>query len=167
VPFPFADILARPVPIDLRKDRQGDLGELMFVRVADHDGYARQRRNFFGSPLRVASRDDNFCQRVLAAHAADGSTGILIGRVRDGTGIQYDQFGFVGCSAGEAADFELAFEGSAVSLGGSATEVFDVVSGHGTIVAQVKDEWGPNTYVRLFLAGAAGGGSDFTGESCF
>ncbi len=73
-----------------------DFGELMFVRVADHSGYARQRGDFFGSALGVASGDNNFCQRILALHAANGGAGILIGGIGDGAGIQDDEVGLCG-----------------------------------------------------------------------
>ncbi len=106
--------------------------ELIFVGVADHGGDTGQGGNFFGSALGVASGDDDFCQRVLALHAADGGAGVLVGGIGYGTGIQYDEVGLRSRGAGEAAGFELAFEGGAVGLRGAASEVFYVVGGHGT-----------------------------------
>ena len=108
----------------------------MFVGVADHAAHARQSGNFFRSALRVASGDDNFCQRILSLHSANGSAGILIGGIRDCARIQDDEVGLSGGGARQAAGFELAFESGAVGLGGAAAEVFHVVSGHTTIVAQ-------------------------------
>lgn len=37
---------------------------------------------------------------------------------------------------------ELAFESRAIGLSGAASEVFDVVGGHGTMVAQVQTHGG-------------------------
>src|ERR1700689_5118179 len=58
--------------------REHDFGELVFVRIADHGGDAGQRGNFFGSTLGIASGDNNFSQRILALHSADGGACILI-----------------------------------------------------------------------------------------
>jgi hypothetical protein len=125
------------VPIGSRHHiLQGDFCELMFVGVADYGANTWQGGDFGWGALGVASGDDDFGQRILALDAADGGAGILIGGVCDSAGIQDYEVGFVGCCAGEAAGFELAFEGGAVGLGGAASEILDVVGGHGTIVAQ-------------------------------
>jgi hypothetical protein len=108
----------------------------MFVGIADDRADSGQGGDFGGSALGVASGDDDFSEGILALDAADGGAGILIGGVCDSAGIQDYEVGFVGCGAGEAAGFELAFEGGAVGLGGAASEIFDVVGGHGTMVAQ-------------------------------
>src|SRR5271156_3014261 len=108
----------------------------MLMGVADHSGYAGQRRNFLGSALGVASRDNNLRQRILALHAPDGGARVLIGGTGYGAGIQYDEVGL--CCRGwvQPPRCELAFEDGAVGLSGAASEVFHVVGGHGTIVAQ-------------------------------
>jgi hypothetical protein len=118
---------------------------LVFVGVADHGGDAGEGRDFFGSALGVASGDDDFCQRILALHAADGGAGVLIGGMGDGAGVHYYQVGFSGGGRCEAAGFELTFEGGAVGLSGAASEVFDVEGGHGTMVAH-----GASLRLRLF-----------------
>ncbi len=89
-----------------------------------------------GSALGVASGDNDFCQRILALNAADGGAGVLIGGIRDGASVQDDEVGLGGGGASEAAGFELAFEGGAVGLGGTASEVLHVEGGHRIIVAQ-------------------------------
>src|ERR1700688_2878279 len=114
---------------------EGDFGELMFVGVADYGGDTGQSGDFRGSALGVASGDDDFCHRILALHAADGGAGVLIGGIRDRAGVENYEVGVGRGSAGETAGFELAFESGAVGLSGAASEVFDVKSLHGTIVA--------------------------------
>src|SRR5580693_7001365 len=108
----------------------------MLVRVADDHANTGQRSNFCRSPLGVAPRDEDFRQRVLALDAANGSAGILICGIGYRAGIQYDEIGVSGRAWRQSAGFELAFESGAVGLSGAASEVFDMVSGHGTIVAQ-------------------------------
>ena len=49
---------------------------------------------------------------------------------------------FEALERGEAARFELARHGGTVGLSGTAAEVYDVVGGHGTMVAQVTDSCG-------------------------
>ncbi len=60
----------------------------MFVRVADHTANAGQGCDFLWGALCIASRNNNFSQRILALHPADGGAGILVGGIRDGAGIQ-------------------------------------------------------------------------------
>jgi len=126
------------VPFPLQA-RQNDVGELVFVGVADDGADAGERGNFFGSALGVASGDDNFCGRILAAYAADGGAGILIGGSGDGASVEQDEVGVGGGGAGQAASFELAFEGGAVGLSGAASEICDVKGGHGIMVAQAAE----------------------------
>ena len=110
----------------------------MLVRVADHVRDARKRGDLFGSALGVTPRDNNFCQRILALDAADSGTGILIGGIRNCTGVQNYEIGLRGGRRGQAPGFELARQGGAIGLSGAASEVFDVVGGHGTMLAQVR-----------------------------
>lgn len=114
---------------------QGDFRELVLVGVADDGGDAGQRGDFCGGTLGVASGDNDVCIRILAADAADGGAGVLIGGAGDGASIQYDDFGIGGFGAMMTARFELAFEGGAVGLRGAASEVLDVKRGHEIIVA--------------------------------
>jgi hypothetical protein len=71
--------------------------------------------------------------------AADGGAGIMIGGSGDGAGIQDDNSGggWIG-GALKAALLELTLDGSAVGLGGAATEIFDVKAEHGTILAYAR-----------------------------
>ncbi len=83
----------------------------MLVRVADHCTYARQRGDFFGSALRVASGDDDFGLRVLALYAAYGGAGILIGGVGDGEGVEDDQVSLLGRGSGLGRGFRTGVRG--------------------------------------------------------
>jgi hypothetical protein len=139
------DVAARII----REICQSDFGEVVFVGVADYCGHAGEAGDFFGGALSVASGDDDSCRGVLAADAADGGAGILIGGTCDGASIQNHQVGLAGRCAGQTAGFELAFEGGAVGLSGAASEVFDVEGGHEDIVAPPGDFFCP------FGAGAA------------
>ena len=120
----------------LRGVVESDFCEVVFVRVADHSGDAGQGGDFCGSTLCVATGDDDFGERILALHAADGGAGVLIGGICNGTGVQDYEVGFTGRGAGQAARFELAFDRGAVGLRGATSEIFDVVGAHRTIVAQ-------------------------------
>jgi len=115
---------------------QDNFGQLVFVGVANDATDAGQGGDFRGSTLSVTSGDDDFSQRILALHAADGGAGILIGGMRNRAGVQDYEVGVGRGGAGQAAGFELAFERGAVGLGGAASEIFDVVSAHGIMVAQ-------------------------------
>lgn len=137
---PFPTLVTQIVLISIRSCEamvQGEFSELVFVGVADHAGDAGQGGDFRGGALGVASGDDDFSQRVLALNPADGGAGILIGGMCDGAGVQDDEVGLGGWRVGEAAAFELAFEGGAIGLSGAASKVFDVEGGHGTMVAHI------------------------------
>ncbi len=115
---------------------QRNLRQLMLVRVADDETHARQRRDLFRSALRVASGDYNLCVWILSPHAPDGGARILIRCGRDGASIQnHDCSLRVHGGTRDAALLELAFESSAVRLGGAATEVLYVISRHVSMLA--------------------------------
>src|ERR1700691_2378814 len=118
---------------------QYDVGEFVFVRVANDGADAGECGDFFRSTLGVASGDDDFCRWILAADAADGSSGILIGGSGDGASVEQDEVGVRGGSAGQAASLELAFQGGAVGLGGAASEIYDVKGSHAIMVAQAAE----------------------------
>lgn len=119
-----------------RLARQCDFCELVFVGVADYYAYARERGDFFWGALGVASRYYDLGFGILAADAADGGAGVLIGGRSDGASVQDYDCGLRGrACAGEAALFELAFEGGAVGLSGTAAEVLYVVGGHMVMLA--------------------------------
>jgi len=120
-----------PHMIVLSGARQRDLRQLMLVRVADDMSYARQPCDLFGGALRVATGDDNAGLRIPALNAADGRARILIGGSGDGTSIEYDDGSLAGIRGARETEFlELAFESGAVGLGGAATEILYVISGH-------------------------------------
>ena len=135
-----------PVPNDvprIRKPRMGRapserrniIGQLVFVRISNHQTDAGQRRDFFRRALRVAAGDQDLRLGVLPMDAADGGTRVLIGRCGDGAGIQDDDFG-LGGSAGalQSPRQQLALDGGAIGLGRAASEVLDVISCHQTII---------------------------------
>jgi CheY-like chemotaxis protein len=108
----------------------------MLVRITDNVGYSRQRRQFFGSALRIATGDDDSSQGVLAVNSANGSAGILVCRGRDRASIQNNDFRVRGRRrAFQSAFFELPLNASAIGLGRAATKILYVKTCHGTIVA--------------------------------
>jgi hypothetical protein len=101
------------------------------MRVANDQIHARQRCEFFGCALRVAACDNDSSFRVLAADSADCGTGILIGAVGNGAGIQDDYRSLLGIrGANKATLFELAFEGCAIRLGGATAKILNKKSRH-------------------------------------
>src|SRR5580704_4467567 len=109
----------------------------MLMRIANDEAYARQRRDFCGGTLRIASGDYDSRLRILAAHAADGSPRILVGGGCDRAGVQHDHRGLRRCvGTGKTALLELTFESCAVGLGGAAAEVFYVIARHVSMLAQ-------------------------------
>ncbi len=122
---------------------QGDLSELMFVRIPHNASYTGQRSNFFRGTLSVASGNDDLRRGILTPHAANRRPCILIGDRSNGTRIQDDYVGLRGCGgAGQAALLELAFKGGAIGLRRTATEILHVIAGHRTMVAYAPSLWG-------------------------
>lgn len=116
-----------------------NLRKLVFVRVADDRADARQRSYFLWGALGVAPGDDDFREGILALHAADGCSGILVCGICDSAGVKDYQVSLVQRGPGQAAGFELAFESGSVGLGGAAAETLYMERGHGTMVAQWWD----------------------------
>jgi hypothetical protein len=117
-----------------------DLGQLVFMRVADDLRHAGQGGEFLGRALRVATGHDDAGLRILSVYPTDGSASILIGRGRDRAGVQHDNFSF--CQLGGAIEsslLELPLDGGAVGLGRATTKILYVKTCHDTIVAAQSD----------------------------
>ena len=81
--------------------------------------------------LRVAAGDQDTGIGILAMNAANGSAGVLVGGSRDGTGIEYDDFGSGGVAGAlQSARRELALDGGTIRLGCTASEVLDMILRH-------------------------------------
>lgn len=92
-------------------------------------GHAGQSGDFFRGALRVAAGDHDPCVGIFAMNAADGGAGVLISGSGYGAGVENNESGFRGLVGPlQAAFAELAFDGGAVGLGGSAAEIRHVVS---------------------------------------
>jgi hypothetical protein len=101
------------------------------VRVADDITDAGEGGKFFRGALRVAAGNDNACGGVLLVKFAYGVAGLGVGGLRDGASVDDDDIGSLTRSGkGAAAAHELTFDGSTVSLGGTAAELFDVKGRH-------------------------------------
>ena len=75
----------------MRGDEFGNLG---FMGVADDKRDTGERSEFFGSALRIAARDQDFCRRILRVYFADGVAGLGVGGGSDRAGVDDDEFGF-------------------------------------------------------------------------
>jgi len=118
-----------------RRGRSGDVSHLMLVGVSHHPGYTFQRGNFLGRSLRIAPGDQNFCQRIFAAHAPDGRTRILIGGSGDRTGVQDHQVRLGGgVTSVQSFSYKLLLDGCAIGLGGAAAKVLHKKTGHSDII---------------------------------
>ena len=71
------------------------IGDLRFMRIADHPLDAGQRRQFFRRALRVAAGDQDAGVAVLAVDAPDGLPHVVIGRGGDGAGVEDHQVGLL------------------------------------------------------------------------
>ena len=106
------------------------------MRVTDDLAHARKRSYFLRRALRITAGHDDPAIGILAANASNGRPGILVGSRGDGTGIQNYDLGFERPgSADRAVVAKLPLDRGAVCLGGTASEVFYVKAGHGSILA--------------------------------
>jgi hypothetical protein len=62
------------------------------VRIANYAIYPRQRRDFFGRALRVASSNNDLALGILTTDTADGGPRILIRRGSHGACVQHNNF---------------------------------------------------------------------------
>src|SRR5258708_38328273 len=110
-----------------RGDKLGDLG---FVGIAHHVGYAGESGEFFGSALSVAAGDDNFGGGIGGVEFADGGAGLRVVGGGQGAGVQGDYVGGVWGVCKRAAAFEeLRLDGGTVGLGGAVTQFLDGKAG--------------------------------------
>ena len=127
----------------LRDGRSRNVRHLMLVGISHDPGYAFQRGNFLRRSLRVASRDQNFCQRIFAPYAPDGRTRILVGGSGDGAGIQDNQFCLIrGSGLIQPFRGKLLLYGGAIRLRGAAAKVLHKKTGHSNIIAMQSSHSG-------------------------
>ena len=100
--------------------------------------HAGQGGNFFRRALRVAAGDHDLGVGILAMNAADCGASVLIGGGRYGAGIEHHDCASPACGASIATLLELAFDGRAVGLGGAASEICYVESGHNPMLSQAS-----------------------------
>ena len=98
--------------------------------VADDAADAGESGQFFWSTLGVAPGDDDAGGRACGVNFADSVAGLGVSGGRDGAGVEDDDVSALRGCRGAATIEELAFDGGAVGLGGSAAELFDVEGGH-------------------------------------
>jgi hypothetical protein len=104
---------------------------LWFVGIADHPGDARESGEFFGGALRVAPSDNQADGRVGSVKLANGVAGLSICGGRDRAGVEDNDVGSSGLGGGSATAVEqLALDGSAIGLRGTATKLFDEEGRH-------------------------------------
>ena len=112
--------------------------KLVFVGIAYNQIDSWQCRDFFRSALGVASCNHDSRIGVLTANAANRGASVLISRRCHRTGVQnYDRRLFRAGGAAQASLLELAFQSRAIGLSGAAAEIFNVIAGHISIVAQL------------------------------
>ena len=112
-------------------ERLDELGDLGFVGVADDPGDAGKGGEFFWGALGIATGDDHANSGIGSMEFANGVAGLGIGGGRDRAGVDDNDVGSVGRADGSAAAVkQLALEGSAIGLRGTATELFDEESWH-------------------------------------
>jgi hypothetical protein len=110
---------------------KGYLRKLMLMRIPNYQVHAGQGPDLLGYTLRVAPGDHDARVRILAAHSADRSTGVLIRCGGDCAGIEDNHGSLRGAgSAGESTLFELPFHRGAIGLRRAASKIFYIESGH-------------------------------------
>ena len=101
------------------------------MRIAHDISYARKCGQLFGSALGVAPGDDDASGGACGMNFADGIASLGVCSCGDGAGVQDDHVGGIWRTCDSAATVEeLAFNGGAVGLSGTAAELFDVEGGH-------------------------------------
>lgn len=107
----------------------------MFVGVSYDPGHARQGSQFFWSALRIATGYQDATVRIVAADAADGGAGVLVGRGCHCAGVEDDHFGLPRRgSAMQALCPQLLFNRGAIGLGCAASKILYVETAHPSIL---------------------------------
>ena len=110
----------------------------MLVRIAHHPGDARQGRQLFGRPLRVAARHQNAAIWIHPLQTSYRCPRIFIRAFSDRTRVKHDNFGIARRSGALHTTFqELAFQRRSVRLRGAAAKIFYVEASH----APILNEW--------------------------
>ena len=105
--------------------------DLGLVGVAYDEGDAGEGGDLFGGSLGVAAGYEDARGRIGRMDFADGVAGLGIRGGRDRTGVENYDVGHRSIGSEGATLFaELPLDGRAVSLGGTAAELFDVKSAH-------------------------------------
>ena len=111
----------------------------MFVRITNHPRDARQRRQFFRRPLRVAAGHQNLAIRIHPLQPPYGGTRIFVRALGHGAGIQHHNFGVAGRpGALQSAIQKLPLQGSPIRLCRAAAKILYVETSHTSIL----NEWG-------------------------
>src|SRR5215472_11408892 len=71
---------------------QGNLCEIVFVRIAHHAGNVVESRDFLGGALRITAGDNDLSVGITATDAANGGTRVLFGGCSYSTSIQDNPF---------------------------------------------------------------------------
>ena len=109
-------------------EKFGDLG---LVGVADYEGNARKGGDFVGGALGVASGYDDSGGGVGGVKFADCVAGLGVCRSGDGAGVEDHDIGRSGIRGdGVTLVAELALDGRAVSLSGTAAELLNKERAH-------------------------------------
>ena len=99
--------------------------------IANDPSHSGECGQLVGRALRVATGDHDAHGGVGGVKLSDGIAGLGIGGGRDGAGVDDHDVG--GCSRGGRATAtveQLALEGGAIGLRGTATELFDEEARH-------------------------------------
>ena len=111
--------------------------KIVFVRIANDLGNARQGSDLSRGALCVAARNYYFASGIFAPDAANARPGILFSRGSDGAGVQHYELCIFAGSAVETLVQELPLNCCAIGLSCAAPEIFYVKAGHRTILAYV------------------------------
>ena len=110
----------------------------MFVRITNDLRNAGQGRDLAGGALSVTTRNYYLATGILAADAPDAGSGILLSRSSDSAGVKHHELCIsTGPGPFESLIEELSFNCGTLSLGGAASEILYVKTGHRTILAYV------------------------------
>jgi hypothetical protein len=119
--------------------RRNIVRQFVFMRISDDQADAWERRNFLRRSLGVAAGYEYLRIRIVAVYAANGGASVLIRRRCNRASVEnHDLRATRGAGTLETAIEQLPLDGSAVGLGGPASEVLNMVGRHGLIILSAK-----------------------------
>ena|ERR1017187_10278257 len=109
----------------------------MLVRIPHYPGHSRQRRQFFRSPLRVASCNQDPATGIYPLQPPDRGARVLIRALGHRAGVQHNNFGITrDLGPLESTLQKLSLERRSIGLRRATTKILYVEPGHASILTE-------------------------------